>query len=213
MKESTIKILDSAAILACVTAFLYSASTAFTHGYFALLNLDSDILDRNFHQIIYHGMILNIWTILTVPFIWAVFVTIHSAYKIELSNYLFKSFSNGRKFVGLKKKLKLSTKKHRAFERKYRTRNNNAWVILFVSVIFLLTMVKYESQGKEEARQLLLKIEKGEFNKINLKSQKMGNGFAYLYCGARNCAALDVGNKEVIYFPQNGHRYISQTKM
>ncbi len=204
------RISDSAVILACITAFLYSASTAYIHGYLSTLNLNSNILGSNFHQILYHGMILNLWKITILPIIIAISVTIHSIYKSELSDYIYKSFENGRKLVRFRKKLKLSTKKERPIVRQHSLRITKVWMILAVVFAFIFTLADFERQGKNEAEKVQAEIESGEFNKVNLEAQNMGSGHAFLYCGSHNCAAFDVIKKAIIYFPQNGHLFIRQ---
>lgn len=126
-----IKFLDSAVILTIITAFLYSASTAYTHGYFGILNLDSDVLDRNFHQILYHGMILNIWTFLTVPLVVALTITTHGAFVTQMSRYVRKSFANGRKLSLLRKKLRLNIRKYNSLELIYSNRIKVGCVFFF----------------------------------------------------------------------------------
>jgi len=213
LEDVDIKLFDSAVILTCVTAFLYSASTAFTHGYFAVLELDSDILDRNFHQILYHGMILNIWTILFIPLIVAAMVTVHSMWKIAFSDYLYKSFKNGRNIVRLRKKFHLSIKKKRKIVNTYEVRYQKAWSAFVASLFFISGMAIFENRGKLEAEAILQRVKDGTINTVIVLANGTNKKLAYLYCGARNCAAYSAKTNEIVYFPQNGHSYIRQSKM
>ncbi len=52
-----IKLIDSATCIAVLTSYFYCISTAYTNGYLAVFGLDNDLLDRNFHQVIYSGFI------------------------------------------------------------------------------------------------------------------------------------------------------------
>jgi hypothetical protein len=173
-----------------------------------VLHLDSDLLDRNFHQIIYHGMILNIWTLVVAPFSFALLVTIHSGYVLEISYQLNKGFKAARKIVAIKKWLKLPTKKKKTIEKKYYARISMAWTIFFVSFVFMFSMVLFEKKGKNEANTLLENIKKDSYGLI--KIQGSDTGLAFLYCGSRNCAGLNLESEEIIYFPQNGHSFLSK---
>ncbi len=208
LKELVIKFIDSAATITGITAFLYAASTAYTHGFFYAYSLDSNILDRNFHQIIYHGMILNIQPILTIPFVVAIIVSTHSGYKIMLSDYLHKGFEKGRKVVKLKNKLQLSTRKKRPIEAHYSSVMRKFWLIFILLIIFMLSMGNFELKGKEAATAISESIKSRTFSKVYINGNNSKKELAYLYCGARNCAALSVENQEIIYFPQNGHSYL-----
>lgn len=46
---------DSAIIITLVTVYLYCASTDYLYGYYESLRLEEDVLDRNFHQILFEG--------------------------------------------------------------------------------------------------------------------------------------------------------------
>jgi hypothetical protein len=59
MIEKRNSIFDSGVALAAITAFLYSTSTAYYGSYLRSLQLDTDILDRNFQEILYHGFVLS----------------------------------------------------------------------------------------------------------------------------------------------------------
>jgi hypothetical protein len=209
-KEFGIRYIDSAVAITFITAFLYAASTAYTHGFFYAFNLDSDILDRNFHQIIYHGMVLNIWSIFAVPFFLAIAVTIYAGYKIELSDYLKREFSNGRKIVKFKKKLKLRTRKKRAIEVYYASIIKKSWLVFTLTFIFIVCMAVFESKGKDAAAAIAESINDGTYSRVKINGKNSESDLAYLFCGIRNCAAINIGTQEIIYFPQNGHSYLNQ---
>lgn len=62
------KLTDSAIILAGITAYLYCSSTAYTYGYLQYFELNAEVLDRNFHQTLYDGLIRNIAVLFLAPF-------------------------------------------------------------------------------------------------------------------------------------------------
>jgi len=201
----TIKFFDSAAILTFITVFLYCSSTAFIHGYFGVLYLDSGVLDRNFHQILYHGMILNIWTLLTLPFLIALFFTMYGMCATELSRYIRNSHTSGKKIVKLKRALRIEKKQPNLFELKHLKRMKISWLIFLSVFSFMLSMAYFEVQGKEAAHAILVKVANKKHNVVKVKSKEKNEPLAFLYCGARNCAALNIVTKEIVYFPQTGH--------
>lgn len=207
------KSFNSAVLLTAVTAFLYASSTAYTYGYFRALDLDDNVLDRNFHQIIYHGMILNIRTVVLAPLILAFFVTIHSSFKIELSQFISRNFSSGRKLVKIKKKCYLATKKKKRLVREHGRRIFTFWAAAFGVLTVFMGLVIFERQGVNSAEELIAKIEKGDFNSVRLKGESSENSLAYLFCGARNCAVYDKENNKIVYFAQNEFAYLRDQKM
>jgi len=202
------KITDSATIIASITAYFYCSSTAYNRGYLSKIGLNSELLDSNFHQAIYQGMILNIYIILYLPLALFIAILIHGTYKIELSRYVNKNFKNGRKIRKLKKTLAMSTKKNPKTEIKYKTKIYFFAFILFAIVTFMFLMHDFEKRGVESASILMIAIEDKKHDKIKYQSSEL----AYLYCGARNCAGYSIEEKEILYFPQTGHSYLKELK-
>ncbi|OES33519.1 hypothetical protein BFV94_0535 [Alteromonas macleodii] len=205
-----IRFLDSALILTFSTVFLYCSSTAYIHGYFGALSLDSDVLDRNFHQILYHGMILNINTIMLFPIALAILITVHSTYKIELSRLVRSHFGAGKRIVKFRRFFKLKQRTPTALELKHTKRVRLSWLTVFIIFSFFIGMTYFESKGKQEAIKIQESIAKGKAGRLNLKSYENESLFI-LFCGARNCAATDKEGT-VVYFPQNGHTISQQEK-
>jgi hypothetical protein len=52
-------LIESAIAIAVGTAIIYCVNAAFYGGYFSSLQLDADLLDRNFHQILYNGFLMT----------------------------------------------------------------------------------------------------------------------------------------------------------
>ncbi|OUS29197.1 hypothetical protein A9Q99_08770 [Gammaproteobacteria bacterium 45_16_T64] len=202
------KLTDSALILAGITASLYCASTAYNHGYIGAFTLDSDVLDRNFHQSIYHGMILSLKLIISIPLAWAGVIYVHSLYVMTLSSYLGKGFAYGRKVVNLKKKIRSPTKKNSPVEKVHWRRIRHHFLVVFVLFIFLLCLREFEKQGRASADKVLAHINADNYTTVKPKDSP--ETYAYLYCGSRNCAGLKPDTKEIFYFPQVGHSTIKR---
>ncbi len=206
-REVCIKLLDSAMLVTAITGFFYSASTAYAHGLFFILHLDSDVLDRNFHQIIYSGMILSIFILFFAPFVLALLRTTYSWYVIALSNYIREGIGKGRKVVNLKKKLSMRTRKRTPIEERYFIILKPYWLVAFGIMVFIFLMVIFERQGRTAAQITLDSIESNTYNIVKFKDDGVVETLAFLYCGARNCAGMDVKTKGIRYFPQSGHYY------
>lgn len=199
------KIIDSAIVLALMTAFLYCASTAYTYGYFGVFFLDSDLLERNFHQIIYYGMLKSIWFLLTIVFFLALFVTINSVCTTEISRYMNKKENKEKKLSKFINKLKSKNKLLTDLEQTHFKRTKKSWAVFFSFLTFILVMAYIESKGIDAAKNMKITIKEGKYRAVKLGIKQDSKPFALLYCGARNCAALNPRNDEIKYFPQKEH--------
>ncbi len=151
---------------------------------------------------------MNIRPLLFAPFIAAILVTIHSVFFLSLIDYIGKGLENGKKIVVLKKFLKIKTKKDKPIEIKYLKRMKRFWYISLGAFFFILVMGIFESNGRKNAETLLLNIKNNSYGKVKVKIQDSDKNIAYLYCGNRNCAGLDLKTKEIVYFPQDGYLYL-----
>ena len=59
---------NSAIIVTLITAFFYCSSTVYTHAYLKSLQLDSDVLERSFHAVVYQGFIFNLQSMIFISF-------------------------------------------------------------------------------------------------------------------------------------------------
>ena len=199
------KFIDGAIVLSLITALLYSASTAFTHGYMGALKLDTDVLDRNLHEILYHGMILCLFPIIIGPIIIFFISLIRSFIITEISFYSRKSFSKARKiskvlvFFSIRRK-----KKRTSLEHKHYKFNSQLFMVAAFAFTFLCFMAYLEKKGKVDANLLLSEIKSGKYVEVDAPKSNI-EAMAYLYCASRNCAALNPTTNEINYFQQEGH--------
>ena len=78
-KPSTMKYsISGSTLLSLITGYLFCASTARYHGYIKTLRLDSDVLDRNFHQVMHDGMLTTVFPFITFLFVIAVLFLMYS---------------------------------------------------------------------------------------------------------------------------------------
>lgn len=211
MSKTSLPTLSSAAFLAAATAFLYCASTAYMGGYLGTLRLDSDVLDRNFHQVLYSGFLTSFETLL-----WALMICAMACYVWAymlfpmFTSYLKKGVAQRRKAVRVKRFFywnnRPDTKRERIW--KYRTRWALALALLALALIILL--VHYEQKGKKAALELLKRVSLGQpavSEVVRVKVEDQVRTLVHLACGARNCAGLDMQSEMVYYYPQTGHAF------
>jgi len=170
------------------------------------LHLDSDVLDRNFHQTLYQGLLLNFKQLFLIPIVIAIFYFSKSSYKVFLSSKIKKNYKNGRKIAEVKKTLGFKNRKNNRLERKYRAvMNKSIWAIV-ISVFFAIALSHCEEKGVNVAEDAKVAILDNKFSTVSFFENKNLKTIAYLYCGSRNCAGIDVETNEIVYFQQNGHR-------
>lgn len=210
MPSTFSKIIDSALLLALATAFLYCAGSAYYGGYFGVLHLDADVLDRNFHQILYKGFYISIFPVLLVFLIYLAWRFTYSYMALPaVMDWVGHSAARKRKIAKIKATLLGKRKESPRVTQAIRKTNVLAFYFI-LSNAFILSLVYCEIQGKEVAKAALRSIERKQESPANLISVKIDTELKQLYflgCGARNCAGIEYATKRVYYFPQNGHSY------
>lgn len=210
MSDSKNPLRDSAFLLAGATAFLYCVSTAYANGYLSTLRLDSDVLDRNFHQVLYNGFLVCLQPILVGLSAYACLRLLYSHLILpEIINWLCKAIRNKRRYIKIKRKWS-GGRKERAAERVAKQKTISLLRCLGLAISFLLSLVYFEMQGKKAALDILKQINGKQISESGLIKVVIDNKtrtLVYLGCGARNCAGMELISKTVYYFPQNGHSY------
>lgn len=204
-------LFDSGIALAAATAFLYCASAAYTGSYLDLLGLDGDVLDRNFQQILYHGFLISFAPALLALFFYAMarFLYSHSVLP-GLNDELRKSWKLKRQYLRLKHWWR-GKRKDSEIEQREKQHTVTFALLAAIFFAFILSLVYFESKGKEAATRVLSKIESKsipvhEMITVSIDGQTLK--LLYLMCGARNCAGIALETRVVHYFPQNGHSYV-----
>lgn len=204
------KFLDSALLLASATTFLYCAGSAYYGGYLGVFHLDADVLDRNFHQILYTGFYISFGPVGLASSFYIAWRFIYSHVALpDVIEWAGHSAARKRKLLKIKTAL-LGNRKDppRVTQEKRKTIVLAFYFILFIA--FILSLGYFEIQGKKEANAALRSIERKQESPANIIYVKIDTEIKQLYflfCGARNCAAIEHATKRVYYFPQNGHSY------
>lgn len=210
MDERKNLLFDSGAVLAAATGFLYCASAAYDGGYFGVFQLDADVLDRSFNQSLYNGFAISWGPAFLALFYYAAIRFLY-AYLVlpALNNWLRHCLLNKRRFLKFK---------HRALGKRkdskiVRSQKKHTLKIAFYIVVFfalILFLVYFESKGKKNATLVHSKIMTKSVlpsNMITVKIDDIQHRLFFLFCGARNCAGIDLDTRIIYYFPQNGHSY------
>ena len=207
-------LIDSGIFLAALTAYLYAASSSYYGGYLRALHLDSDMLDRNFQQILYNGFLLLFAPAFYISFLYAAYRFIYSHLALpSINDWLRKSFRNKKRFLSAKKYW-YGKRKDSELELREMRHSVKAGLITCGFLVLLLSLVYVERKGKKAGLEIREKIDSKSVNnseliavKINGKTKRL----VYLRCGARNCAGADQDSREIYYFPQVGHSYFLPT--
>ncbi|MDI3380386.1 hypothetical protein ACFPPF_09875 [Xenophilus aerolatus] len=203
-------LLGSAVLLAGATAFLYSASTAYIGGYLGMLKLDADVLDRNFHQVLYSGMLVAFGPIswmLCTAFLLCGFYT--SVVFGLLRPYLKRGVTEKRRILAIKHLFASRSRGSRA-EQDMKRRARAVFACLLLLGAFLLTLAHLERKGRRSAQEMLQRLGQGQAQvsqMVRVKIEDQPRTLAHLMCGARNCAGLEVSTGTVFYYPQTGHSF------
>ena len=210
MSASNERLVDSAIALAVVTAFLYASGTAKFGGYTSTLKLDVNMLDRNFHQILYSGFLTAFTPTLFVLAILLVAFFLYSHLILPgIIDTLRGRIRAKRRYIRIRHFL-LGKRKDTLIEKRAKRYTNSIGVCMLALVAALILLVHIERLGVKDAETVIAKLENGEYKpsdfiEVNIDGEV--KRLLYLGCGSRNCAAIDPETGEVSYFPQRVHSY------
>lgn len=198
-------LLNSAGLIVLTTAFLFASSTAYTSALLRRLGLDSDLMERSFHQVLYHGFIINIVFLMALPV--ALFFITFIAYEVKMEMHRTfrasnnKRFSNARRILKPLRKVGVRFRRESYIMRRLGNIKLATWLTLSCAVLCIFIIVSHERQGGIDALAHIEEIKNGDAPLVYIDGDE--KGYPFLYCGAKNCAAYDAVNNRVKYFPQN----------
>jgi len=199
------KLKDSAILLALVTSFLYCVGAAKDQGFLDSVNLNTEMMAKDFQLVIFQGFILlvNNWI---VP-IFALLVVVVVLFYV---------------FTWIYEKIKKSKDQ----DGNYRESSNNKmpidqnsyrYLVALITlssifIFFAFFIVVYHKEGRAEGDELIAKIKDGNTEQGRLIRVRILNAdkkLLFLGCGSNNCAGIDLSINRVYYFPQSsGYSYI-----
>ncbi|MGL4352673.1 MAG: hypothetical protein ACRCTP_01785 [Aeromonas popoffii] len=198
-------LLNSAGLIVLTTAFLFASSTAYTSALLRRLGLDSDLMERSFHQVLYHGFIINLLFLMALPLFLFFMAFVAYEFKDQMHRAFrgsnAKRFVNARKFLKPLRKVGVKFKRESYIMRRLGTIRLATWMTLSCSVFFVFVIAHHEQKGGDDAVANIEAIKKGETPLVYMDGDEAG--YPFLYCGARNCAVYDKENDRIKYFSQD----------
>lgn len=197
---------DTALLVTVVTALLYTWSTASFNGYLSVLNLDSDIMERNFHQVIYNGLLMSFMPILKfVVSLWLItYLFSHGILPIYV-DWLRGHFSRRRKVVKVRR-FWLGKRNLPPIELRAKAFFTKLSFIILISFFYIISLSYFESIGQKQAKELMKNHNKGKNNQTDMIEVEINNKnktLRFLACGARTCAGIEEKTNIIFYFPSS----------
>nr|WP_319394109.1 hypothetical protein [uncultured Desulfobacter sp.] len=203
MKKTRNILIDSGVSLAVISAFLYCVSTAYYRGFLHSLNLEPNILDRNFQHILYNGFLISFSPALGTLLAYFLYRIFYSHVIIPgINDYLRKNIQRKRKFIKIKFFL-YGKRQDSEIEKKEKKHSIFVGYIFFISILVIFSLVFFEKKGKTKATDFVKKIEMQSFTKNDYVTVTINNNphkLVFITCGARSCAGFDNKKKEIVYF-------------
>lgn len=215
---------NSAIIVTLITAFFYCSSMVYTLAYLRYLGLDSDVLERSFHAVVYQGFMFNLQLMISISF----GIIGFAAGRVFLIIKLRHSIKMKRKIVYYKRKLlSFLFNENRVLDGldKSLIMEMISVAKIFISLIMaLIVLVMIEQNGVKAAGDVnkiiaCQLIERDKQNPSHAKADtprvstiipsiyQPDSELMFLYCGSRMCAGFDFDEEQVIYFPHTGFTY------
>jgi len=199
------KFIDSAILLAVCTALLFSWSTAHYHGFLVTAHLDSDLMERSFHQVIYSGLVLAMLPLFLTLFTVSALLYCYSHMLLpEYVNLVRRSYKAKRKVIKLRK-FWIGKRVAPEIEKVEKKRFNNYFILFAIATSFLLSLIYFENKGQNHAKETLELHKKNETISKNIILVPYKNGsktLHYLGCGSKNCAGIEPKTNRIYYFSQ-----------
>lgn len=198
--------IDSAIFLAGFTASLYAWSTASYQGFLSVLHLNPDMMERNFHQVIYSGLLIAFAPALIMLIIATATLYFYShAILPSYIDWVRKSISSKRKAIKLRR-FWYGKRNSPPIEVQAKSLFTKFFLITIFGISFALSLAYFEKLGSKKAEKLIKLHQEGMNNVGSLVLASVGDQtkkLLFLACGSANCAGIEIGTDEVFYFPNS----------
>ncbi|ATD07094.1 hypothetical protein SIO17_08605 [Pseudoalteromonas piscicida] len=200
------KPIDSAIFLAVCTALLYSWSTANYHGFLISVRLDSDMMERSFHQVIYGGLIISFGPILLTLVVASLSLYFWShAILPSYIDWVRGSIRSKRRVIKFRRYW-IGKRISPAIEKQEKSRFNRITFYSLAGLAFIFSLAYFENKGQQQAAEILEKHmadDNSSGSMITVFINKSEKTLRYLGCGAKNCAGIEEKSNKVYYFSQS----------
>jgi len=208
--------LDSTIVLASLTALLYTWSTASYRGYLGVMKLNSDMMERSFHQVIYSGLLVSFLPILVILLLGAFTLYLYSHALLPIYiDWVRKSIKSKRKIIRFRR-FWLGKRNTPPIELKAKATFTKVAIFTFFSFIYISSLAYFENKGKVKANTILKyhikneeKKHKNTSAKINTIIDNKVKTLWFLSCGVNNCAGIEEKSNLIYYFPtSSGYSFL-----
>lgn len=210
------RFIDSATLILLVAVVLFCSDAAYTSAICRKLQIDSNMFERSVYQSLYNGFKLNLGLMLD----FSLYGTFGCAFWIWVNRRYTQVGTNDNtptrfaliassvldkinSFCNVSDSLKRASEKSKliGFLIDY------SLAVLFFA-LFLSVVIYNEYKGKVVGESVRAAILDGTASQIRIgESQDL---FFHLYCGGSMCAAINLENKEIKYYPSIEQRITSK---
>lgn len=194
---------DSGIVLAGITAILYTWGTANYHGFILTLQLNSDVMERSFHQVIYSGFLISYQYALAILLFFVIFrYTFSHIFIAGIEEYKSKSNFARNRIIKIKRKI-FPEVEHSTLTKKEFSKSKNSLKIFTIGLAYLFSLSHFESKGADEANEII----KAHLSGKNIPSQIIttiisgeSKKLRFLGCGEKSCAGIEEKSNLIFYF-------------
>ncbi|WP_028672441.1 hypothetical protein [Saccharospirillum impatiens] len=209
------KPIDSAIFLGACTAILYSWSTANYHGFLKAASLDSDMMERSFHQVIYGGLVISFGPILLMLLVvsLSLFFWSHAVLPSYI-DWVRGSVKSKRRVIKIRRYW-IGKRTAPSIEKQEKFRFNRVALCSLAGVGFVLSLAYFEYKGYQQANEVIYKhmaSNNSPGSMIAVLINKSEKELRYLGCGAKNCAGIEENTNKVYYFTQSSGYSFTYTR-
>lgn len=208
--------IDSAILLAIFTALLYTWSTAHYRGYIGSLKLSADMMERDFHQIIYGGLMISFWPAISMLLLLALSLGLYSHLILPIYIECLRHSLKLRKIAVKLRRAFLGTRKEAPIELRAKKVFNRSAILSLLGVMYIFSLAYFEHNGKNKAEELIeaASSENSEdFRTIKVKLDEEIKDLTFIGCGVRNCAGLDHQENLIHYFDsKKGYSFLHKDR-
>ncbi len=207
---------DNTLLLAMVTSLFYTWSTASFNGFLSVMRLDSDLMERNFHQVIYNGMLISFGPILTAGLlIWAIIFFYSHAILPSYIDWVRGGFGRRRQVVRFRR-FWFAKRNSPRVESRAKELFTKISLAMILSLFYIFSLAYFESTSSGNAKKLLEEHESGKNSQasiINVEINKKSKKLRFLACGSRTCAGIEEKTNLIYYFSSTtSYSYIHHEK-
>ncbi len=204
------RLTSDAVVLALATAYFYCAGSAYYSGFLAALDLNPDLMSRDYSLIVFDGFIYSLYPFFLIFSTGAFFAWFFSFIIFPKAFDIFGRHPRAKKLL-----LRVVASFHvRSGDSDFIVKSKVFSLRLIYSVIFVLIFVfnlsYFQDNGRVEGGKILKGIIFGvAIPNVIINVNGSNKALHFLACGSQNCAGFDADSKSIYYFQRIGHVYIA----